>query len=57
MERKIYQELLKWKNSTNNKPLMILGARQVGKTYIIAEFCENEYKNFIHKICLKIQIS
>lgn len=36
MKRKLYDELLKWKNETNNvKPLMVLGARQVGKTYII----------------------
>ena len=48
MKRKIYNELLEWKNNTTNiKPLMILGARQVGKTYIITEFCKNEYKNYI----------
>lgn len=49
MKRKIYNELLKWKNNNNNiKPLMILGARQVGKTYIIDEFCKNEFENYIH---------
>ena len=47
MKRKIYNELLKWKNN-NNKPLMILGVRQCGKTYIINEFCKNEYKNYIY---------
>lgn len=48
MKRKIYDKLLEWKNDkTNIKPLMILGARQVGKTYIIREFCKNEYKNYI----------
>ena len=48
MMRKIYDELLKWKNNTNNiKPLMLLGARQVGKTYIINEFCKNEYENYV----------
>jgi len=35
MDRKIYQELIKWKNSDMKKPLMIIGARQIGKTYII----------------------
>ena len=41
MERKIYNELLKWKNNTNNiKPLMLLGVRQTGKTYIIDKFCK-----------------
>lgn len=48
MKRKIYEELLEWKNNQlNTKPLMVLGARQVGKTYIISEFCKNEFKNFI----------
>lgn len=47
MKRKIYQKLLEWKNSKEDiKPLIVLGARQVGKTYIIEEFCKNEYKNF-----------
>lgn len=31
----------------DNKPLIVLGARQVGKTYIIDEFCRNEFKNYI----------
>lgn len=48
MKRKIYYELVKWKNNTNNiKPLMILGVRQCGKTYIINEFCKNEFANYI----------
>ena len=47
MKRKVYDELLKW-NNNNNKPLMILGVRQCGKTYIINEFCKNEYKNYIY---------
>lgn len=47
MKRKVYDELLKWKNN-NNKPLMVLGVRQCGKTYIINEFCKNEYKNYIY---------
>ena len=34
MKRKIYQELLNWKNTNIEKPLMIIGARQIGKTYI-----------------------
>lgn len=48
MRRKIYQNLLDWKNTKdNNKPLIILGARQVGKTYIINEFCKNEFVNYV----------
>lgn len=46
MERKVYKELLDWKNNENRKPLMFYGARQIGKTYIIREFCKNEFKNF-----------
>ena len=47
MERKIYKKLIEWKNKGMKKPLMIIGARQVGKTYIINEFCKNEYKNTV----------
>lgn len=47
MQRKIYNEILKWKNNDITKPLMIIGSRQIGKTYIIEEFCKNEFKNYI----------
>lgn len=47
MKRKIYEKMLKWKERGMTKPLMIIGARQVGKTYIINEFCEKEFENFI----------
>ena len=46
MYRKIYEKLLEWKNSDDKKPLMLLGARQVGKTYVIEEFCKNEFSKF-----------
>ncbi len=46
MRRKIYNDLLKWKNSSNFKPLVVLGVRQCGKTYIIEEFCKKEFKYF-----------
>ncbi len=46
MKRKIYDELLKWKNEDIKTPLMILGARQIGKTYIVKEFCEKEFKQY-----------
>ena len=38
MKRKIEQQLLKWKQMPNKKPLLIKGARQVGKTYSIRAF-------------------
>ena len=48
MQRKIYESLLAWKNQKEFKPLMVLGVRQSGKTYIIEEFCKKEYKNYVH---------
>ena len=48
MERKIYQELLEWKNTNIDKPLMVIGARQIGKTYIINEFCKREFEEYIY---------
>ena len=45
MKRLIYNELLTWKNSPRRKPLVMYGARQVGKTWILTEFGKNEYKD------------
>lgn len=53
MKRKIYDELLKWKNSAYRKPLVIKGARQVGKTYIVKEFGKNEYEDIVVLNCDK----
>ncbi len=47
MKRKIYQELINWKNN-ENKPLLVLGVRQCGKTYIIDEFCKKEFKHYCY---------
>ncbi len=43
MKREIYNKLVNWKINTNKKPLIIYGARQVGKTYLINEFGKNNY--------------
>ena len=48
MERKIYKKLLEWKNGEDRKPLILQGARQVGKTYIVNLFGGNEYANTIY---------
>ncbi len=48
MKRKIYDELLEWKENGMQKPLMVIGARQIGKTYIIKEFCKEKFKNYIY---------
>ena len=48
MKRIIYKQLLEWKNSDRRKPLILRGARQVGKTYILKEFAKKEYKNYVY---------
>ena len=48
MERFITQDLIKWKNSKYRKPLILKGARQVGKTYIVKEFAKNNYENIAY---------
>lgn len=45
MYRKITAKLQAWKNNQNRKPLILQGARQVGKTYSILEFGRTEYEN------------
>ena len=44
MKRYALDELRKWKNKENRKPLVIMGARQVGKTWLMKEFGRTEYK-------------
>lgn len=46
MKRDIYEKLVDWKNKPNRKPLILNGARQVGKTYILREFGEREFSKF-----------
>ncbi len=48
LKRKIENELLKWKNSDNKKPLIIKGCRQCGKTFIVKEFAKSNYENVIY---------
>ena len=51
MERAVYQQLTAWKNSVARKPLILEGARQVGKTYILKEFGRREYRNLVYINC------
>lgn len=44
MDRTIMKDLVLWKNKTNRKPLILQGARQVGKTWIIKEFGRQNYQ-------------
>lgn len=46
MYRYIYEKLLEWKQKKGRKPLILNGARQVGKTYILRKFGEQEYSKF-----------
>jgi uncharacterized protein len=52
MERKIINELIRWKSLKNRKPLVLRGARQVGKTYTLESFGRDYYKKY-HYIDLR----
>ena len=51
MKRLIYNNLSQWKASKKHKPLILLGARQVGKTYILNQFGDNEFENKVYINC------
>ncbi len=48
MKRKITENLKQWKSKGCEKPYMLIGARQVGKTYIIQEFCKENFKQYLY---------
>lgn len=48
LERKITKTLIDWKKEEKKPCLLVRGARQVGKTYIIDKFAKNNYKNYIY---------
>jgi hypothetical protein len=45
MERTLMEKLIKWKDKPNRKPLILKGARQVGKTWLMKEFGRKNFKN------------
>ncbi len=51
MKRKIYDQLLSWKENKDRKPLILLGARQVGKTWIMQHFGKQEYAKVAYVNC------
>lgn len=51
MYRNIIEQLKKWKNKEDRKPLILSGARQVGKTYILKKFGEQEFANVAYINC------
>jgi len=48
MERRLIEQLLAWKNSSFRKPLVLKGARQVGKTWILKHFGKSHYKELVY---------
>ncbi|MDR2234188.1 MAG: ATP-binding protein [Tannerella sp.] len=48
MKRKILETLVEWKNGEERKPLVLNGARQVGKTYILEEFGKQHFENVMY---------
>ena len=48
MERLLFNDLEKWKNKKRRKPLIIQGARQVGKTWIMKEFGERYFEDYVY---------
>ena len=51
IKREVYRKLIQWKNSKRHTTLEVNGARQVGKTYIINKFAD---ENFRHKIYINL---
>lgn len=48
LKRKMYHTLLEWKSSKSRECLLVKGARQVGKTFIIEQFGRNNYESYIY---------
>lgn len=48
MKRKVFNQLVAWKNKQGRMPLVVNGARQIGKTFSISEFGEKEFKNTVY---------
>jgi uncharacterized protein len=48
MKRKILEKLRAWKRAPKRKPLLVMGARQVGKTFVLKKFGAEEYENYVY---------
>ena len=51
MKRTLYNQLVEWKNKSTRKPLILEGARQVGKTWLMKEFGKKEFENMVYVNC------
>ena len=47
MNRKAFDKLVEWKNDPDKKPLILKGARQVGKTWLMHEFGKKQYHDYV----------
>lgn len=57
MERLVLQQFTEWSHSTNRKPLIVNGARQVGKTWALHEFAKRNYAKEAYIICRKNELA
>ena len=48
MKRNAIEDLIKWKSSEERKPMVLKGARQVGKTWLMKEFGKNYYSSYVY---------
>ena len=48
MIRKIYDDLVRWEKENRKEPLMLIGVRQVGKTWLLKDFCRNTYEDVFY---------
>lgn len=54
--RKIDDYLKAWKVDPAHKPLIVKGARQIGKTESITHFAKENYENVVYKLCLRKEV-
>ena len=57
MERTTIQQLKEWKSKSDRKPLLVHGARQVGKTWLLREFAKREYRKEAYIVCRKNELA
>lgn len=48
MYRDVIEDLIRWKNKANRKPLLLTGVRQCGKTYIVEKFAREHFKSYVY---------
>jgi len=48
VQREAIEQLIEWKNNPDRKPLILRGARQVGKTWLLKEFAKTQYEKYIY---------